>query len=361
MKQPLFGQDSSPHITSMLISAIATLICWIIFCVLCFVVKFKTAVPEYKEIQIVLSSTPVEEQTATTEQAAAVEQTAVPEVLEGPQVEETTTPEIPKPVETPVAEAKVEAPKETPAPAKTQTAATKTQTKTTNTTTSKTTDPSKKVNFDDYQYAADYSDFSFNNSSSSSSKSSFDWSQFEDTDTENVQVSQKVDKVTNTSSISGSSASASTSNQRQTSSSSSQSNNSTSDGTPGKDVETALDRISKASGNNNSSGTPSGNPNSSTNKTQNFDFSWEGSGKRTPQSSLSIDLGNNTIESTRTVTIKIKVLESGYVDLGSIEIDISSLLTKEIRDSIYDSISKWRFNSSNAVSIATFRYTIQKQ
>ena len=94
MKQPLFGQDSSPHFTSMFISAIATLVCWIIFCVLCFVVKFKPAVPEYKEIQIVLSSTPVEEQTATTEQAAAeeqssmAEQTAVPEPVEGPAVEQ---------------------------------------------------------------------------------------------------------------------------------------------------------------------------------------------------------------------------------------------------------------------------------
>ena len=260
IKQPLFGQDSSPHITSMLISAIATLVCWIIFCVLCFVVKFKPAVPEYKEIQIVLSSTPTEqkvaeEQSTVQESASAVAENASAVV----EPVETTAPELPKPVETPVAEAKVEAPKETPAPAKTQTAATKTQTKTTNTNTPKTTDPSKKVNFDDYQYATDYSDFSFNNSSSSSSKSSFDWSQFDDSSSDQEPaVSQKVDKVTTASSTSGSAASTSTSNQRQTSSSSSSSTSQTSAPAASSSTSAAANAIKNTTGASASSASATG-------------------------------------------------------------------------------------------------------
>ena len=363
IKQPLFGQDSSPHITSMLISAIATLICWIIFCVLCFVVKFKPAVPEYKEIQIVLSSTPVEEQTATTEQAAAVEQTAVPEVLEGPQVEETTTPEIPKPVETPVAQAKVEAPKETPAPAKTQTAATKTQTKTTNTTTSKTTDPSKKVNFDDYQYATDYSDFSFNNSSSSSSKSSFDWSQFDDSSSDQEPaVSQKVDKVTTASSTSGSAASTSTSNQRQTSSSSSSSTSQTSAPAASSSTSAAANAIKNTTGDSASSASATGSGDVQK-FSSDLDITWNGGAARKAKGSLSINLttGSSIKEKKTTVKIEFIVGEDGYVTPGSVKITPESLLPENVRKEVISQINLWRFNEGTSRSTATFEYTIIKK
>ena len=146
IKQPLFGQDSSPHKTSMMLSAIITLVAWIIFCLMTFFIKFKPKTPQYKEIQIVLSSTPIEERN---EEQSSAETAAVPEPVEGQVVEATATPEIPNPVENPVAEAKVEAPKQTPTPAKAQTQATpKTQTQSAKTTPKTETPEDKKVNYE---------------------------------------------------------------------------------------------------------------------------------------------------------------------------------------------------------------------
>ena len=280
LKQPLFGQDSSPHQTSMFLSGIITLIGWIIFCVLSLVIKIKPQTPQYKEVQIVLSSTPI----------------ADPEPVEGLVEEAAATAEesvVAEPVEAPVAEAKVEAPKESPAPAKPQTKP-QTQTKTQSqpakpvTPAPKTTDPSKKVDFDNMTYATDYSDFSFNNSSSSSSSSSFDWSQFDDSDTENVQVSQKVDKVTNSSSISGSSASTSTATQRQTSSSSSSQQKQTP--AASSSTSNAAAAIKNTTGSTSSSSSPSTSSSSSQKFSSDLDISWNGGVTRKQIGSLTIDL-----------------------------------------------------------------------
>ncbi len=370
LKQPLFGEDSSPHITSMLVSAIATLVCWIIFCILCFVVKFKPQVPEYKEVQIVLSSTPIEEKQEESSSATAAAAASAEAAIQEPVQEEAApVPEIPNPVETPVAQAKEEASKSNPAPAKPQTqpktqTTTRSQTqpaKTSTTPAPKTTDPSKKVNFDDYQYATDYSDFDFNNTSTSSSKSSFDWSQFDDSDPE-PQVSQKVDKVTSSSSISGSAASTSTQkNQTQTSASSSSSTNTT---------PAASSSTSNAAANiKNATGSTSNNSNSaSTNNTQQFssdlDMTWNGGVARKQSGRLSINLDSVSSyinEKKTTVGIEFTVDEKGYVIAGTIKIDRESLLNKNVRDAIISQISKWRFTEASTRSTASFEYTIIKQ
>ena len=351
LKQPLFGQDSSPHITSMLISAIATLICWIIFCIMCIVVKFKPQVPEYKEVQIVLSSTPVEEQTATTEQAATTEQTTVPEPVEGLAVEQ---PAVVEPVET-------------KKPAETKmvfsTSSTTTSSAKTTTTTPKTTDPSKKVNFDDYQYATDYSDFSFNNSSSSSSKSSFDWSQFEDSSSDQEPaVSQKVDKVTTASSTSGSAASTSTSSQRQTSSSSSSGSSQTSAPAASSSTNDAANAIKNTTGASASSSSASG-----TSDVQKFssdlDITWNGGDARKAKGALSINLttGSRIKEKKTTVKIEFEVGEDGYVTPGTVKIIPESLLPEVVRKEVISQINLWRFNEGSSRSKATFEYTIIKK
>ena len=358
LKQPLFGEDSSPHITSMFLSGIITLIGWILFCILSLVIKFKPQTPQYKEVQIVLSSTPVVEKSEPSavpelveglveEAAAAAEESVLPEPVEGQPVE---APEIPNPVETPVAVAKVEAPKATPAPAKTQSQP------------AKTTDPSKKVDFDNMTYAKDYSDFSFNNTSSSSSKDSFDWSQFEDSDTENVQVSQKVDKVTNTSSISGSAASSSTANQRQTSSNSSSSSSSNPNASASNDISQRLSDIK------NTTTATSGGSSSSSNNQQKFssdlDITWNGGVTRKQIGSLSIDLkesGSDIKERKTTVTIEFTVDEKGYTIAGTIKITPESILPESVRKEVISEISKWRFIEGPSRSVATFEYTIEKR
>ncbi len=317
---------------------------------MCLVVKFKPQTPEYKEIQIVLESTPVVERSVEEQAMSDMQQSAVPEPVEG------QAPELPNPVETPVAEAKVEAPKKAPAPAKPKTSTQpKTQTATKTTPAKKETPADKKVS---YELVKSVEEQMAEQMSTKKQSTVPDWWDDDTPVTEQqTEVSKIPEKVTAQSGMEGTAGTKTNQNTQERSSSMTGKN---SDETPGKEVEDARDRILNATGSNNSTGASSQDTISSS-KNQNFEFSWEGSGKRTQSSSLSIDLGSNTIESTRTVTITIKVLESGYVDRGSIEIDVASLLTKEIRESIYDSISKWHFNSSNEVSRATFKYTIKKQ
>lgn len=125
IKQPLFGQDSSPHKTSTFMGGLITVFIWLVLTLTGVFVKLPSPTPKYKEVQIVLATTPIEEKTQAEESAAAAaavpeEQTAVPEEQTAV-TEPVEVPEIPNPVETPVVQAKVEAPKANPAPAKTQT------------------------------------------------------------------------------------------------------------------------------------------------------------------------------------------------------------------------------------------------
>ena len=363
LKQPLFGQDSSPHKTSSFISAIVTLAGWLLFSIASIFIKFKPQTPKYQEVQIVLSSTPVVEkdstedsQQAAAEAAEATEDFAVPEPVEGPSEK---VPDLPKPVETPVAKAKVEAPKKTPAPAKpkTQPAA--------------TTDPSKKVNFDDYQYANDYSDFDFNsNASASSKKKTFDWSQFDDSasDSENVQVSQKVEKVTSQSSISGSAASTSTANQRQTSSSSSSSSKPTTTNSPSSATSSALSNIKSASYSASTGDSLKAITNAKTSKSSDGQISMQMNDGTTrvlldpitPAIKLSKEAAD-LIEGNISVNIEFRVLASGNVPRGEIKISPASVLHEKVRNEIYDQLSTWRFEPGASSASATFEYSIVKR
>lgn len=349
-KQPLFGEDSSPHITSMLVSAIVTLVCWIIFCVLCLVIKFKPQTPQYKEVQIVLSSTPVveKEKTEAAESAPAAAMQEEAAVVEP--VETNPVPELPKPVETPVAEAKVDAPKKTATPAK---------------TSSKATDPAKKVNFDDFQYATDLSQgVDFNNNTAK--KQDFDWSQFEDSAEPEPQISQQVKTVTTQSSIQGSAGEASTNkNQTQTSQSSgkTQTPQSASSATSDALKNIKNTTYSTSSGSNTKSITEA-----KTTKGSDGTLSMAMKDGTTrvllnpvpPVIKLS-DTAAALIDTTRTVTIEFHVLSSGNVPRGEVIITPVSLLPDDVRNEILDQLSKWQFESSATDARATFEYTIEKR
>ena len=370
IKQPLFGQDSSPHITSMILSSIITLIAWIIFCLMTFLIKFKPKTPQYKEIQIVLSSTPIEERNeeqSSAETAAVPENTAaVPEPVEGPLVEAIETPEIPNPVEKPVAEAKVEAPKQTPAPAKPQTKTTpKTQTQPAKTTTktetpSKTTDPSKKVNFDNLQYSTDYSGGVDFTQVSNNKKKTWDDSMFDNSPSEpEPQISQKVEKVSGESGMFGTAGNV-TQNQSQTKRSNTETN--VSNDKSNEDTDNRLAAIKGATGSVQNSG------NSQSNLNQQFssdlDIAWNGGTARKQNGKLSINLDNVSSyisEKKTTHNIEFTVDEKGYVILSTIIIDRESLLDKKVRDEIVAQIAKWRFTEASSRSTATFEYTILKQ
>ena len=362
VKQPLFGQDSSPHITSMLLSAIFTLVAWIIFCVMCLVVKFKPQTPEYKEVQIVLSSTPiadpepveglVEEATAAAEdsvvpepavaeQAAVAEQTAVAEPVEAP--------EIPKPVE---------APKSTPAPAKAQTQP-KTQTQPKPAT--KETPADKKVSDQIYKSVEELMEEQMSTKKTSSVPDW--WNDDNTTTTETPTVSQKVDKVTNTSSISGSAASTSNPDQRQASSSSSSSSSTKSTPAASSSTSSAAAAIKKTTGSTSSSSSSSASSSSSQKFSSDLDINWNGGVTRKQIGSLSIDLkesGSDIKEKKTTVTIEFTVDEKGYTIAGTIKITPESILPEKVRKEVISEISKWRFNEAPNRSVATFEYTIVK-
>lgn len=118
---PLLGEDSNPQHTSEFFAIAGTVLFWLIFSIFSFVIKPQPEKPKYKEVQIVLSSTPIvqktEEAPAPAEAAsasAASSESVVEQVVETPVVEipapkvETTpvvkgTPPAPKPkVETPI-------------------------------------------------------------------------------------------------------------------------------------------------------------------------------------------------------------------------------------------------------------------
>ena len=110
LKQPLFGQDSSPHRTSFFVSLLSTFIFWILFTVMAIFVKIENPSPQYKTVQIVLDSpVPVEQieqsdsefttdtETAVVESEAVVEESVVepsPVVEEAAQVVETVEPAV---------------------------------------------------------------------------------------------------------------------------------------------------------------------------------------------------------------------------------------------------------------------------
>jgi hypothetical protein len=283
------------------------------------------------------------------EEAAVEEQSAVVEP-----VEKAPAPELPKPVETPVAEAKVEAPKKTAAPAKTST------------TSPKATDPAKKVNFDDYQYATDYSDFDFNNVSKSSSKDNFDWSQFEDSSEPEPQVSQQVKTVTAQSSIQGSAG--------QTSTNKNQSQSSQSSDKP-KTQQSASSATSAALSNIR-------NTTYSTSSGSNTKSITEAKTSKGADGTLSMSMTDGTtrvllepippvirlseaaaalIETSRTVTIEFQVLASGNVPRAQIKITPESKLPQAVRNEIYDQLCNWLFETSSSAARATFEYTIEKR
>lgn len=345
-KQPLFGEDSSPHITSLLLSSIITLVCWIIFCVLCFVIKFKPQTPQYKEVQIVLSSTPVvapavpepvEGQAESVPAAAMQEEAAVVEP-----VETTPVPELPKPVETPVAAAKVEAPKKQAAPATTPKA--------------KETPADKKVSYDIVKSVDELMEEQLNAKKQTAVP---DWFYEDDDVIEESAVSQKVDKVTTTSSISGSAASTSNYDQRKTSTSSiSPSQNSgTSDG-----LSERLEQIRDTTATSSNSGSSS-NPTDTQKFSSDLDIAWDNGVVRKQKGSLSINLstGSSVKEKKTTVKIEFIVGEDGYITPGSVKIIPESLLPENVRKEVVAQVNLWRFNEAPYRSKAVFDYTIIRQ
>ena len=318
-----------------------------------FFIKFKPKTPEYKEIQIVLSSEKHEQNQESSSASA-------PAPMEAAAIAEEVIPEpaaaVAEPVEAPAPKVETAKPKTTSTPKSTPK----------QTATPKATDPSKKVNFDDYQYATDLSQgVDFNNNTAK--KQDFDWSQFDDSAEPEPQISQQVKTVTTQSSVGGSAASTTTQSNQGATSSQSKTSNATSQAVSSA-TSSALSNIrstqySASTGNSIRSITDA-----KTTKGSDGTLSMAMTDGSTrvlidpipPVIKLSEEAAS-LIDSTRTVTIEFQVLASGNVPRAQIKITPESILPQAVRTEIYDQLSKWLFESSSSAARATFEYTIKKQ
>ena len=114
---PLFGEDSSVSHTSEFFAIAGTILFWLLFLIFTFIIKPLPKKPEYKEVQIVLSSTPVVQKTeeAPAPAEAASASSASQAIVETP-AEEAPAVESPA-VETPAPKSEPVPVKETPKPA----------------------------------------------------------------------------------------------------------------------------------------------------------------------------------------------------------------------------------------------------
>ena len=368
IKQPLFGQDSSPHKTSLILSLIITAVLWVIFIVSSFFIKFSSHQKEYKVVQIVFDMAETPAPTPAPEQPAVApeQETVVPEALEGPQ--EVATPAVVEPVETtPKTNPQ---PKTAPAPAKKSEPAKAAEPA----KTPAKKEPAKKeyTKVPEFtEYATDYSDFDFNNVSTSKPKD-FDWSKFDDASTTSesqTAVSQKVEKVTTQSTTSGAAASTSTTNQRQTSSSSTTSTNkTTTTSSASSSTSSALSNIKSASYTASTGDSLKAITNAKTSKSSDGQISMQMKDGTTrvlrdpitPAIKLSSQAAA-LIDSDRTVSIEFRVLADGNVPRGEIKITPESILPAQVREEIYNQLSRWLFDAGPSAAYATFEYTIVKK
>ena len=394
LKQPLFGQDSSPHRTSFFISLLSTFVFWVLFTVMAIFVKIDAPSPQFKTVQIVLDSPlPLEQneeveseftsdiENAVAESEAVAEEIvaeASPVIEESLPLVETVEPvvDIPEPkVEpTPIVEAPkplVEKPapaveKPTPAkkePVKEVPKVEKTETKPVE-TTPLVTDESKKV---DYALQKSVEELMEEQMANKKARQNVDWDAMFGDDSSSTEKTTSSDskKVTTSSSTAGSAANtASQESARQTSNSDSAKKSSTS---ASQSTSSDLDKIAKAE-----SKSGSGTKTDIAAKT-----SKDGSGKvmmemadgskralmrpKEPAINLSEQAAQTFTLSKATVKITFKVVQKGNVPRTEIKITPESILTESIRKEIIDQLSQWIFEEADFDGTATFEYTIEKR
>lgn len=393
LKQPLFGQDSSPHRTSFFISLLSTFVFWVLFTVLAIFVKIDAPSPQFKTVQIVLDSPlPLEQneeveseftsdiENAVAESEAVAEEIvaeASPIIEESLSVVETVEPvaDIPEPkVEpTPI----VEAPKpvvektapviEEPAPAKKEPVkevpkVEKTETKPVE-TTPVVTDESKKV---DYALQKSVEELMEEQMANKKTRQDFNWDMFDD-DSPSTEKTTSSDskKVTTSSSTAGSAANtASQESARQTSNSDSAKKSSTS---ASQSTSSDLDKIAKAESKSGSGTKTDITANTSKDGSGKVMMEMADGSKRAlmrpkePAINLSEQAAQTFTLSKATVKITFKVVQKGNVPRTEIKITPESILTESIRKEIIDQLSQWIFEEADFDGTATFEYTIEKR
>ncbi len=380
---PLFGQDSSPQNTSFILGLIGTGIFWFLLLICALLIKPVQKKPKYKEVQIVLSSTPKKEKSAENPAPAAAS-SSVSESTPQTVAEKPAEP-VQKPAETPV-----QKPAESPVQEKVQEAVKKVETqpkkvtetnKTTPTATKKTAEtPAKKPAESVKQPVKEPEPVVYGKTmeeriaeqfaAKPKAKNDEDvWAEMEDEEDISpsaVSTSAQSEKIVkNVPAFEGSAASTTKADSSSTSSaalSSKSENKTTSQAT-----SSALSNIKNQ--------TFDGNAVNGVESSTNVKATTSGSGKvqllmsngsnrallepASPVINLS-EAAAMTIDGSRTVKIKFRVVESGNVPVTEITITPAAILTELVRSEILDQISRWRFEAADYSAYAEFEYKIVK-
>ena len=358
---PLFGQDSSVSHTSEFFAIAGTVLFWLLFLIFSFVIKPLPKKPEYKEVQIVLSSTPVvqksEEAPAPAEAASASAES--------------------EPVQTqPVVETPAPAPKAEPAPVK-ETPKTKTQpqpkkeTAKTQPETAAAAKPApapkpapQKTVSEPIEYAVDPME-AFTAQTAKKTKQEFDWSQFDDDEPAETTTSTQSRTVQNNApAFSGSAGTAAASDSSKVTSTNL--NTSSKSNTASSSTASALQGIKNSTFKGNAENGVQSETSAKTKTSGSGKVEMEMSNGRSrallspasPVINLSAQAAA-TIDTSKTVTINFKVLETGNVT--EIKITPESILTSIVREEIKAQISKWLFEADAYTATATFEYKIVKK
>lgn len=365
---PLFGQDSSPQNTSFILGLIGTGIFWFLLLICALLIKPVQKKPKYKEVQIVLSSTPKKEKSAENPAPAAssssVSESTPQTVAEKPAepvqkpaetpVQKPAEPVIKKTVETPIKkQAEASSKKQAQAPAKKPAQNVKEPVK---------EEPVYAKTFEQ-QWAEQIS-------TKKSTSSDYDpWAAMEDDFEENTnETSSNQNTIVNntTPAFEGTAAQTVAKDEPETSSSSSSST---------EKKQTASSGTIKALSSIKSQTYAGGNAANGIEAETNVKTTNSGSGKvemvmsngssrallepSKPVINLS-DAASMTIDGSRKVVIQFRVVESGNVPRAEILITPESILSELVRNEIKDQVSKWRFEAADDSATAEFEYKIVK-
>lgn len=364
---PLFGQDSIPQNTSNFLAIAGTILFWLILLIVLLFAKPIEKKPKYKEVQIVLSSTPTVKKEESPAPAEAASSAASKTDITQSEPVEVPAPVQPTPAvekAQPVTEKKSmeKAPAHKPVEKKPEPKPVqKTEAKPAVTkTTPAVTEPVE-------EYAVDPME-AFAQQTQKKTKKEFDWSMFDDEAAEEVSSSSEpVKKIQNNEPLFSGSAAAAAESSSQTVTSSSSTSKSVNN-TASSSTSSALANIANSS----FSGKAANGVESETN----VKSAVSGNGKvmlemsngssralldpAKPVVNLS-EAAASTIDGSRTVKIRFRVVEAGNVPRGEIRITPESVLTDLVRNEIFDQLSRWRFEPADYSAFAEFDYKIVKR
>ena len=393
-KIPLFGQDSSPQHTSNILALIGTLTFWLFFLICMIFIKPKPQKPKFKEIQIVLSqdfttqkTTPTkEDKSENQKESSKMQEAQKNEVIEKPvqnEVPQNQTPQVTETV-TKAPETKNAVPNNTEPktvqktqaeskPAE-QKAPENTKPKTAPITESKPVQKTESVqNAEPVEYAKSVEELMAEQMNSKKKTNDFNWDMFEDDMNEDIQDNvytqfQNNSVETLKSTFSGEAGVAAEQNVSSIKSETVQKEKNASTQKTSNSTANALAKISNTSFKGKVENGIVGQTEVQTETYQDGHVKLKMSNGNTrallePTQPV-INLSQNaasTIDGSRTVTIRFKVVESGNVPQNEIQITPASILTEIVKSEIIEQISRWRFEAADYIAFAEFDYKIVKQ